>query len=74
VDKRKALHLSAQLIFVGAAFGIFLAFVELAANLAGVSLIGYGYPPGRLLELSATLLTYVIAVLAWEVLSELKAR
>ena len=74
MDKRKLLHLSARLVFIGAAFGIALAFVELATNLIGGSLIDHAYSPGRILELSAALMTYVIAVLIWEVLAELKSR
>ena len=72
--KRILLHLSAKFVFVGAAFGIALAFVELLVNLFGESLINETYSPGRILELSATLLTYVIAVLVWELLSEAKTR
>ena len=74
MDKRKILHLSGKLVFVGGAFGIALALIELAVNLFGASLIDNSYSPGRILELSATLMTYVIAVLIWEVLAELKAR
>lgn len=72
--KRILLHLSAKFVFVGAAFGIALAMVELVVNFLGVSLIENAYSPGRILELSATLLIYVIAVLIWEVLVELKAQ
>lgn len=74
MQKRILLHLSAKLFFVGAAFGMALAFAELLANLFGASLINNAYSAGRILELSATLLTYVIAVLVWEVLTEVKAR
>ena len=74
MDKRKILHLTGKLVFAGGAFGIALAFVELFANLLGGSLIDESYSPGRILELSATLFTYVIAVLVWEVLAELKGR
>lgn len=74
MDKRKILHLTGKLVFLGATFGIGLAFVELIANLLGGSLIERSYSPGRILELSATLLTYVVAVLVWEVLAELKDR
>lgn len=74
MDKRKMLHFSAKLIFAGAAFGIGLAFIELGANVAGERLILSAYSPGRLLELAATLLSYVVAVFVWEILTELKAR
>ena len=74
MGKRNLLHLSGKLVFVAAAFGIALALVELGVNLIGGSLIDYSYSPGRILELAATLLTYVLAVLVWEVLEELKSR
>ena len=74
MDKRNILHLSARVVFVGASAGILLAFLELAVNFLGTSLIGNTYAPGRILELSATLLIYVLAVLVWEVLAELKSR
>lgn len=73
MQKRNILHTSARVVFGGAAFGMAIAFIELAANLFGASIIDYQYSPGRILELAATLMTYVIAVLAWEILAELKA-
>ena len=74
MDKRAILHLSAMVVFVGAAAGMAFGFVELAANLLDRSLIAYAYSPGRLLELAATLMPYVIAVLAWEILQELRTK
>jgi hypothetical protein len=40
----------------------------------GNNLIGHACAPGRIFELSATLLIYVLTVLVWEVLVELKSR
>ena len=73
MEKRNILHTSAKVVFGGAAFGMAIAFIELAANLFGASIINHEYSPGRIFELAATLMTYVIAVLAWEILAELKA-
>jgi hypothetical protein len=38
------------------------------------ALIGHACAPSRIFELSATLLIYVLTVLVWEVLVELKSR
>ena len=73
MDKRSILHISARVIFIGASAAILLAFIELGAQFLGISLIGNAYTPGRILELSATLLIYVLTVLVWEVLAELKS-
>jgi hypothetical protein len=74
MEKRNILHISARAVFIGASAGILLAFLELGVNFMGTSLIGNAYAPGRILELSATLLIYVLTVLVWEVLAELKSR
>jgi hypothetical protein len=74
MGKRNLLHLSGKMVFFAAAFGIALALIELPVNLLGGSLIDNAYSPGRILELAATLLTYVLTVLAWEILAELKSR
>ena len=74
MDKRSILHTSAQVVFIGASAAILLAFIEAGVQLLGNSLIGNTYAPGRILELSATLLIYVLTVLVWEVLAELKSR
>ena len=74
MDKRSLLHTSARVVFIGASAAIVLAFLEGVVQLFGTSLIGNTYAPGRILELSATLLIYVLTVLVWEVLAELKSR
>ena len=74
MDKRSILHTSARVVFVGASAAILLAFVELGLQFLDTSLIGATYSPGRLLELSAALLIFVLTVFVWEVLTELKAR
>ena len=73
MQKRNILHTSARVVFGAAVFGMAIAFIELAANLFGASIINHEYSPGRIFELAAALMTYVIAVLAWEILAELKA-
>ena len=72
--KQILLHFSARFVFLAATAGLGIAFLELGLNFLGISMIGYMYAPGRLMELSATLLLYVISVLVWEVLGELKKR
>jgi hypothetical protein len=47
---------------------------QAGVQLLGNSLIGNACAPGRIFELSATLLIYVLTVLVWEVLVELKSR
>ena len=73
MDKRSILHTSARVVFIAASAAIFLAFIEWGAQFFGTSLIGNTYAAGRILELSATLLIYVLTVLVWEVLAELKS-
>jgi hypothetical protein len=53
---------------------IVLALLEGRLRLFGTSLISHTYTPERILELSATLLIYVITVLVWEVLADLRSR
>ncbi len=74
MDKRNILHNSARVVFIVAAAAILLAFLELGVQFLGTSLIGHTYAAGRILELSAMLLIYVLTVLVWEVLGELKSR
>ena len=63
----------ARTLFIIASAAIVLAFAEWIADRFGFSLIGYLYVPGRLLELAATLLVFVIAVLLQQVRDELRA-
>ena len=74
MDKRSILHTSARVVFIGASAAIFLAIIEWVVQFFDTSLIGNTYAAGRILELSATLLIYVLTVLVWEVLVELKSR
>lgn len=60
-------------LFAIAAVAIPLAFVELAVQAAGKSLIGGMYTPGRIIELAALLLVFVIAVLLMQIRDELRA-
>lgn len=61
------LNYLSQILFFGATAGILLAFAELLAGAAGFSLIANTYPAGRLIELSAALLVFVIAVTLREI-------
>ena len=67
------LHNAGRLFFLGASATIVLAFMEGVAQIFGISLIAEAYPPGRLLELAATLLIFVIAVLLREIRDTLRA-
>lgn len=59
-------------LFVVASMAILVAFLELAAQLIGESLVFEMYSPGRLIELSAMLLIFVIAVELRQIREELR--
>ena len=60
-------------VFTIATATILLAFVEGFVELFGGSLISRFYSPGRLLELAATLLVFVIVQLLRQIRDELKS-
>ncbi len=62
----------ARTLFIIAAAAIAVGFLERVAEYFGFSIIGQMYEPGRLLELAATLLIFVIAVLLRQVRDELR--
>lgn len=61
-------------LFVVATITILLAFAEGFANLFGVSLTAGLYTAGRLLELAATLLVFVMVQLLRQIRNELRSR
>ena len=63
----------ARPLFLLATAAIVIAFLEWIASFLGFSLIGEMYVPGRLLELAATLLVFVMAVLLRQIRDELRA-
>ena len=67
---------SKRALFFASATLIALAFIELAAQLVGTTLMSYrhSYSAGRLLEISATMLIYVIAVQLREIRDELREK
>jgi len=67
------LNYSKSALFLASAALIALAFIELAAQFAGTTLLSYRYSAGRLLEISAMMLVYVIAVLLREIREDLRA-
>ena len=67
------LNNSRRALFIASAVLIALAFIEWAAQLAGTTLVSQWYSAGRLLEIAAALLVYVIAVLLREIREELHA-
>ncbi len=62
----------ARTLFIIASAAIAVAFLEKTAHFFGFSIIGEMYTAGRLLELAATLLVFVIAVLLRQVRDELR--
>ncbi len=62
----------ARTLFIIASAAIAVAFLERIAYYLGFSIIGEMYKPGRLLELAATLLVFVIAFLLRQVRDELR--
>ncbi|MDH4106821.1 MAG: hypothetical protein OEW73_13245 [Gammaproteobacteria bacterium] len=66
------MKLAARLFFVFASLTIAAAFLEWGAQQIGYSLTGGSYTAGRLLELSAILLVYVIAIRLRQILMELR--
>jgi len=63
----------ARTIFVLASIAIAIAFVEWMGDFVGFSITGDRYTAGRLLELAAALLVFVIAVLLRQIRDELRA-
>ena len=63
----------ARTLFIIASAAIVVAFLERIVKFFGFSIIGDMYPAGRILELAATLLVFVIAVLLRQIRDELKA-
>jgi hypothetical protein len=73
MNMRTVLHNIARIAFLGGAAAILLVFLELIAQFLGMSLIGKMYSLGRILELAATLLIFVIAVTLHEVRADPRA-
>lgn len=62
-----------RIVFIISTATILLAFAEGLAELFGRSLIDNIYSPGRLLELAATLLVFVIVQLLRQIRDELRS-
>ena len=62
----------ARTLFIIASAMIAVAFLERIGEFFGFSILGEMYEAGRLLELAATLLVFVIAVLLRQVRDELR--
>ena len=62
-----------RIIFIIASLGIVVGFLEWIGGFIGFSVTGGVYSAGRLLELSAALLVFVIAVLLRQIRDELRA-
>ncbi len=59
-------------LFIIAAVGLAIAFLQLIGRFFGYDLAGQWYSAGRLMELSAALLVFVIAVLLRQIRDELR--
>jgi len=66
-------HLFARLFFFGALALLVLALVEVIVNFAGYTILRDFYSPGRLMELAATLLVFVITILLRQIRDGLNA-
>ena len=62
----------ARALFLIALATLSIAFIEHFTNLFGGSIFGQAYTPGRLVELSAALLLFVVAVLLRQIRDVLK--
>jgi len=62
----------ARTLFIIASVGIAVAFLELIGGFVGFSVTGETYTAGRLVELAAALLVFVIAVLLRQIRDELR--
>ena len=60
----------ARTLFIIASVAIAVAFLEWLGDFVGFSLIGEMYTAGRLLELAAALLVFVVAVLLRQIRDE----
>jgi hypothetical protein len=73
VSTESLYHLFSRVFFFTALATLALVVAELLANLAGYTILRDVYSKGRLLELAAILLVFVIAVLLRQIRDELKA-
>jgi len=62
----------ARTLFIVASVAIAAAFLEWIGDFVGFSLIGEMYTAGRLVELAAALLVFVVAVLLRQIRDELR--
>ena len=62
----------ARTLFIMASVAIAVAFLEWIGDFVGFSLIGDVYTAGRLVELAAALLVFVVAVLLRQIRDELR--
>jgi len=65
-------HLLARIFFVVALAMLALVAIELVLNAAGYTLLRDLYTKGRLLELAATMVVFVIAILLRQIRDQLK--
>ena len=68
-----AIRYFSRIIFGMAAVGLVIAIVQLAGRFFGADPFGQWYSAGRLIELSAALLAFVIVVLLRQIRDELRS-
>ncbi len=70
----KALSLLNRVLFVAAGILFAVAVVERVANLAGYTLVGGAYSPGRLIEFAAIMVLFVVALVLREIRDQGRSR
>lgn len=69
-----ALKILTRLTFIAATLAIFLSVLEWFAQMLNMSLVGYMYSPGRMFELTSTLLIFASVLLLREIRNELRRK
>ena len=74
MDLERMISLTSRLFFLGAFALLAVALIERLANSAGYTVLGGVFSGGRLLEIAAILLIFVIAMQLREMKEELRRR
>ena len=72
-DSKSLLDPLSSLLYLLAGFGLALGMLEWVANLIGISLIRNLHTPGRVLEMAAILLVFVIATTTRQILDVIRS-
>jgi phage-related holin len=74
MNLNKLSSIASRIVVIGAFVLIGLAVIEYIANLLGYTVLRHLYTAGRLIELAATLLVFVIAMLLRQIRDELRKK